>query len=97
MGHNGPEETTLAKQGFGYHIEMGFVNEWRVGGDGGDLRFGEMSVQSMGKMGKDFCPNFLQPLLENVDERRMGRFVAAVLNYITDMCTAFSTLLSSHQ
>ncbi len=38
------------------------------------MRFGEMSVQSMGKMGKDFCPNFLQPLLENVDERRMGRF-----------------------
>ncbi len=26
-----------------------------------------MSVQSIGEMGKDFCPNFLQPFLENVD------------------------------
>ncbi len=23
----------------------------------------------MGKMGKDFCPNFLQPFLENIDRR----------------------------
>ncbi len=30
---------------------------------------GEMSVQSMGDMGKDFCPNFLQPFLENIDRR----------------------------
>ncbi len=28
-----------------------------------------MSVQSMGKMGKDFCPNFLQPFLEKIDRR----------------------------
>ncbi len=26
-----------------------------------------MSVQSMGEMGKDFCPNFLQPFLETID------------------------------
>ncbi len=26
-----------------------------------------MSVQSMGEMGKDFCPNFLHPFLENID------------------------------
>ncbi len=26
-------------------------------------------AQSMGEMGKDFCPNFLQPLLENIDRR----------------------------
>ncbi len=73
---------------------MGSVDQWRAGGEEGGLRFGEISVQSMGK---DFCPNFLQPLLENFDERRMCRFVAAVLNYITDMCTAVSTFLSSHQ
>ncbi len=30
---------------------------------------GGMSVQSMGEMGKDFCPNFLQPFLENIDRR----------------------------
>ncbi len=28
-----------------------------------------MSVQSMGEMGKDFCPNFLQWFLENIDRR----------------------------
>ncbi len=33
----------------------------------GELENGEMSVQSMGEMGKDFCPNFFQPFLENID------------------------------
>ncbi len=28
-----------------------------------------MSVQSMGEMGNDFCPNFLQPFLEKIDRR----------------------------
>ncbi len=32
-------------------------------GRGGEGR----SVQSMGEMGKDFCPNFFQPFLENID------------------------------
>ncbi len=31
--------------------------------------WGEMSVQSMGEMGKDFRTNFLQPFLENIDRR----------------------------
>ncbi len=30
---------------------------------------GDMTVQSRGEMGKDFCPNFLQPFLENIDRR----------------------------
>ncbi len=30
------------------------------------FRIGQMSVQSMGEMGKDFCPNFLQPFLESI-------------------------------
>ncbi len=30
---------------------------------------GEMSVQLMGEMGKDFCPYFLQPFLESIDRR----------------------------
>ncbi len=30
---------------------------------------GGMSVQSMGEMGKDVCPNFLHPFLENIDRR----------------------------
>ncbi len=29
----------------------------------------EISDQSMGEMEKDFCPNFLQPFLENIDRR----------------------------
>ncbi len=28
-----------------------------------------VSVRSMGEMGKDLCPNFLQPFLENIDRR----------------------------
>ncbi len=28
-----------------------------------------VGVQSMGEMGKDFCPNVLQPFLENIDRR----------------------------
>ncbi len=38
--------------------------------EGGGVRGnGEMSVQSMEEMGKDFCPKFLQPFLENIDRR----------------------------
>ncbi len=40
------------------------VNGWCAGGKGGG-----MSVQSMGEVGKDFCPNFLQSFLENIDRR----------------------------
>ncbi len=35
----------------------------------GEYGDGEMSVQSMGEIGKDFCPNILQPFLENIDRR----------------------------
>ncbi len=28
-----------------------------------------MSVQSIGEMGKDFCPNFIHPFLENINKR----------------------------
>ncbi len=46
------------------------VNGWCAGGKvGGHTEKGGMSVQSMGEMGKDFCPNFLQPFLENIDRR----------------------------
>ncbi len=36
---------------------------------GGGREKGGMSVQSMGEMGKDFWPNFLQSFLENIDRR----------------------------
>ncbi len=45
------------------------VNGWRAGGMGGGLVNGEMSVHSMGEIGKYFCPNFLQLFLENSDRR----------------------------
>ncbi len=32
-----------------------------------------MSVQSMGEMGKDFCPDFLQPFLETIDRVSCNR------------------------
>ncbi len=35
----------------------------------GEKGNGEMSVKSMLEMGKDFCPSFLQPFLENIDRR----------------------------
>ncbi len=47
------------------------VNGWCAGGKvgwRGREKVG-MSVQSMGEMGKDFCPNFLQPFLENIHRR----------------------------
>ncbi len=37
----------------------GGVGKWGVG----------VSVQSMGEVGKGFCPNFLQPFFENIDRR----------------------------
>ncbi len=53
LGCNRPEETTYIKQGVGLHTDMITVNGWCAGGKGG------MSVQSIGEMGKDFCPNVL--------------------------------------
>ncbi len=35
VGHNGPEETTYVKQGFGLHIDMITVNGWYAGGKAG--------------------------------------------------------------
>ncbi len=45
------------------------VNGWCAGGKVGGREKGGMSVQSMGEVGKDFCPNFLQSFLENIDRR----------------------------
>ncbi len=44
---------------------MGGVQVGKWGGGGGRKK-GGMSIQSMGEMGKDFCPNFLQSFLENI-------------------------------
>ncbi len=43
------------------------VNGWCARGmGGGGYGDGEMCVQSIGEMGKDFYANFLQPFLENI-------------------------------
>ncbi len=44
---------------------MGGVQVGRVTG----LGKGGMRGQSLGEMGKDIGPNFLQPFLENIDSR----------------------------
>ncbi len=62
MGSNGPAET-------GYN---GSDNcKWVVCRWHGVREKGiwEMSVQLMGEMGKEFCPYFLRPVLENIDRR----------------------------
>ncbi len=46
------------------------VNGWCAGGKGRLLgERGGVSAQSMGEMGEDFCPNVLQPFLENIVRR----------------------------
>ncbi len=55
VGHNGPEEATLSKQGFGQHIEIETVNGGYVSG-GRCLQIWETT----GKVVKDFCSNFLE-------------------------------------
>ncbi len=42
-----------------------------------------MKVQSTRRMGKYFCPNFLQPLRENVDRKNRNCYVAKI-----EACTA---------
>ncbi len=44
------------------------VCRWK-GGEVGERGGGVVSVQSMGEIGKDFCSNFLQPSLENIDRK----------------------------
>ncbi len=50
-----------------------YKNAWYESGGAEELGSGEMSVQSKGilygEMGKDFCPNFIEHLLENIDRR----------------------------
>ncbi len=43
-------------------------------------RGGGVSAQSMGEMGKDFCQNFIQPFLENIDsECRSSKYNATIV------------------
>ncbi len=57
----------------------------QVGQGGGGREKGGMSVQSMGEMGKDFCPNFLQPFLENIDRRTYNDGSRELFQYFTTL------------
>ncbi len=45
------------------------VNGSCAGGKGGGREKGSVRVQSVGEMGKNFCPNVPHPFLENIDRR----------------------------
>ncbi len=51
-----------------------------------------MSVQSMREMGKDFCKNFLQPFLENIDRRTE---TGSLFQYFTTLTENADLLLRS--
>ncbi len=44
---------------------------------------GGVSVQSMGEMWKDFCPNLLQPSLEKLTEGAVTTEAASLFQYFT--------------
>ncbi len=52
------------------------------GGEG----LGKISVLSMGKMGKDVCPNFLQRLLENLTKEAVTTDIEADICSAVNMC-----------
>ncbi len=57
---------------------MGGVQVGRGGG-------GWMGVQSMGKMGKDVCPNVLQLFLENIDRRSCNDESRELIQHFTTL------------
>ncbi len=64
---------------------------------------GEMSVRSIvvlhGEMGKDFCPNFLQPFLETIhiavtaDAKSLFRYCTTLTEKADPMMPIFSSIL----
>ncbi len=46
---------------------------------------GLMSDQSMGEMEKDFCPNLLQPFLENINRRNCNDGSRGLFPYFTTL------------
>ncbi len=59
------------------------VHGWCAGERGGSRGKGVVSVQSMGEVGKDFCPNFLQPFLEKLTEGAVTMEAASLFQYFT--------------
>ncbi len=70
MGHNGPEETTYTKQGFGQHIEVITVNGWFAGemGEGESREMGRWVSSQWGRQVKTSNQTFSNFLLNTVTE-----------------------------
>ncbi len=60
---------------------------WREWGNG------ETSVQLMREMGKNFCPNFLQPFLEYIDRRSCNDEAGSLFQYFTTLIENADSLL----
>ncbi len=57
------------------NIEMLGVDGWIEGRGEGEI--GEMRFQSMWKMGKDFCPHFIQHYLNNMNKEGLFQYLTA--------------------
>ncbi len=62
---------------------------WYAGGKGGGRGAGGLSVQSMGEIGEDFCPNVLQPFLEGA----VATEAESLLQYFTTLTENADPLL----
>ncbi len=49
----------------------------------------------MSKMGKDFCPNFLQPLLEHLEEGAVTTEAGSLFQYFTTLTEKADPFLSA--
>ncbi len=60
VGHNGPEETTYTKQGFGQHKEVITVTGWFAGEMGGGVsrQMGRWVSSQWGRQGKTTSQTF---------------------------------------
>ncbi len=60
---------------------------------GVQVKGGGVSVQSMGEMGKDFCPNLLQSSLEKLTEGAVTTEAASLFQYFTTLTKNADPLL----
>ncbi len=66
------------------------ANGWYAGGmEGRGCEMEGLSVQPIGEMGKDFCPNFLNPFLENTVTTEAG----SLFQYFTTLIENANPLL----
>ncbi len=61
------------------------VNGWCAVGEEGVGKWGGVRVQSMGEMGKDFCPNVLNLFLKTWTEGAVTTEAGSLLQYFTTL------------